>query len=240
MHPGPILWLDESPSTNQTLMARANDLPHGAGLAARRQTAGRGRLGRSWVPAPGNLYLSVLLKQVPAAALPWFTLGAGVVLVQVLDDIGVEPGTFGLKWPNDVLDPQGRKLAGVLCEASWLDGRPEHLVVGLGVNVAHAPDLEGARATCLAHHQVTVDLDDLAVRIRDGLVALEVGAVPERWAERSFTLGRTVRVGEVEGRAVALAADGALLVEGADGTQTPVITGDVHWVAAIEADGGLS
>ncbi len=233
----PILWVDETPSTNLALSERARELPHGAGLAARQQTAGRGRLGRSWAPATGNLYLSVLLKGIAAGDLPWYTLGAGVVLLEALDALGTPSDTFALKWPNDVLDRERRKLAGVLCEASWADGRPEHLVVGIGVNVAHAPDVQGTIATCLADHAVSVGLESLATCIRDGLVGLDPGSIRGRWTARSCTLGRWVRVGEVEGEAFALDDDGALLVRRRDGTTTRVITGDVHW---IEAGGGSS
>jgi BirA family biotin operon repressor/biotin-[acetyl-CoA-carboxylase] ligase len=231
-----ILWLDETESTNTALMARAGELPHGTGLAARRQTAGRGRLGRAWAGAEGNLALSVLLKGIAADALPAYTLGAGVVLLEALDELGVRPNPFALKWPNDVLDGERRKLAGILCEASWVDGSPEHLVVGIGVNVAEAPRGDGVVATCLADHGVSVGVADLADRIRSGLVALDPGRVHAAWSSRSCTLGRQIRIGGVTGRAVGLASDGALQVEQADGAVARVLTGDVHW---IEADGGL-
>ncbi|MEZ4319195.1 MAG: biotin--[acetyl-CoA-carboxylase] ligase [Myxococcota bacterium] len=214
-------WVDETSSTNADLAARARDLPHGSGLAARRQTAGRGRLGRTWAEASGNLYLSVLLKDVVAAELPLVTLGAGVVVVDAVGE------GFQLKWPNDVLDRAGRKLAGVLCEASWEQGRLAHVVVGIGVNVVAAP--EGVPATCLADHGVHTDADTLAERIRAGLVGLDRPSVLRAWSERSCTLGRDVQVEGVRGRAVGLGPDGALLVDTGTGVER-VITGDVGFL----------
>jgi len=178
-------------------------------------------MGRSWHAIPGNLYLSVLLRGIGRSALPWTTLGAGVVVAEAA---GPE---FALKWPNDVLDSRGDKLAGVLCEASWADGELAWVVVGIGLNLTHAPD--GVGATCLGAHGIEVGLEEIAEQIRAALVGLDWATVRRRWIERSCTLGRTVRVGEIEGIAVDIAEDGALLVDTGAAVER-VITGDVGFV----------
>ena len=135
------LALDVVPSTGSTnadLLARAADpaSPEGQVLVAEEQTAGRGRLGRSWSSVPGaSLTFSVLLRPaaVPAARRGWLTLLAGVAVASAVRSVaGVDAV---LKWPNDVLAGD-RKLAGILAEQSP-DGSA--VVIGTGLNVAAAP-----------------------------------------------------------------------------------------------------
>lgn len=209
-----MIWLEHCGSTNAELLAR--DLPHGTGLATKVQTAGRGRLGRVWEGTEGNLFLSVLLRpQVPVAQVPLYTLGAGVLLAERVG--------FQLKWPNDLLDGDGRKLAGILAEAEWRDGRLDKLVVGIGVNLVHAPHPGSA---CLADHGVHVAREQLADDLRRDLADLDLGTVRERWLRCNLTLGRRVSIGGITGVAVDLAANGALLVNDGERTHT-VITGDL-------------
>lgn len=220
-----VVWVGEVGSTNTEAAEQAAlGVPHGWAVAARRQNAGRGRMGRRWEEAEGNLFLSVVLR--PACdpeQIPWITLGAGVVLQEIVG----EP--FRLKWPNDLLDDEGRKLAGILTEAEWRGGRLDAAIVGIGLNVAHAP--AGTPGTCLAEHGRSWELTELAERIRAGLASLDLATVPERWRAANRTLGRQVRVGEVEGRAVDLDTDGALLVD--TGTRIErVLTGDLGFVNA--------
>lgn len=215
-----VVWVEEVGSTNTEAAEQAQlGVPHGWAVAARRQHAGRGRHGRAWEEASGNLFLSVVLRpRCPPERLPWITLGAGVVVQEVVGD------PFRLKWPNDLLDDTGRKLGGILTEAEWRGGRLEAAIVGIGLNVSVAP--AGAPATCLADHGRNPDLDSLAERIRSGLAVLDLASVPARWRAASCTLGRRVRVGETEGLAVDLDHDGALLVDTGRGVER-VVTGDL-------------
>jgi len=145
-------------STNADLLARAADgEPEGAVLAAEQQSAGRGRLGRTWVAPPrAAVTFSVLLRPaaVPRARLGWLPLLAGVAVAAAVRDVsGVDAQ---LKWPNDVLAGPGntlaggsgpavaggkesrvvppRKLGGILAEAAG-----DAVVVGIGVNVSTGP-----------------------------------------------------------------------------------------------------
>ncbi len=122
----------ETGSTNADLVAAARaGEPEGLVLVARAQTAGRGRMGRSWQSPPGTgLTCSVLLRPagVPAARLSWLPLLAGVaVSTAVTEAAAVETR---LKWPNDVLAGEA-KLAGILAEGG--DGA---VVIGMGINVS--------------------------------------------------------------------------------------------------------
>jgi BirA family biotin operon repressor/biotin-[acetyl-CoA-carboxylase] ligase len=239
-------------STNADLLARAADpySPEGQVLVAEEQTAGRGRLGRSWSSVPGaSLTFSVLLRPaaVPAARRGWLTLLAGVAVASAVRSVaGVDTV---LKWPNDVLVGD-RKLAGILAEQSP-DGSA--VVIGTGLNVATPPEIPvsatGLIATSLiAQGAGAVSREDLLLAILDQLEhwynAFRADPDPDRCgllgAYRALceTLGRTVRVelpagGVVTGAARDIDAEGRLLVaDGPGGSVTPVSAGDVVHVRA--------
>jgi BirA family biotin operon repressor/biotin-[acetyl-CoA-carboxylase] ligase len=239
-------------STNADLLARANDpsSPEGQVLVAEEQTAGRGRLGRSWSSVPGaSLTFSVLLRPaaVPAARRGWLTLLAGVAAASAVRSVGGVNAV--LKWPNDVLVGD-RKLAGILAEQSP-DGSA--VVIGVGLNVATPQEIPvsatGLVATSLtAEGAGAVSREDLLLGLLDQLehwyAAFRADPDPERSglldAYRALceTLGRTVRVelpagGAVTGTARDIDAEGRLLVaDGAGGSVTPVSAGDVVHVRA--------
>jgi BirA family biotin operon repressor/biotin-[acetyl-CoA-carboxylase] ligase len=149
-------WIASCGSTNDLAGERARaGAPAGLVIAADSQSAGRGRLGRSWHSPPGaNLYVSVLLRPSrPPAEIPPLTLLVGGALARALSAQGFAPR---LKWPNDVElvdEPSGRrrKVAGILTEMASAGDRALHVVVGVGLNVngaAFPPELAG-RATSL-------------------------------------------------------------------------------------------
>lgn len=238
-------------STNADLMAALGaepaQWPDVSVLVARRQTAGRGRVGREWVtPAAGALTCSVVLD--PREALPpsWVPLLVGLAMRRAL----AAWVPVGLKWPNDLVtaetspDPAwgwGRKVGGILCELHP-SGR---VVAGIGVNCRQAgAELPVPWAASLA----SVMGDAAAPAPADVLVALgesldqvledwraDPAAVRAEYAGACVTLGERVRVerpggGVVAGVARAIDTDGALLVEGEDGAVRVVDVGDVHRV----------
>jgi BirA family biotin operon repressor/biotin-[acetyl-CoA-carboxylase] ligase len=126
--------------------------PEGVVVVAERQTSGRGRRGRSWASPPsGGLYVSVVLRMPQEAEprrLPLTTLAAGVAVHDAIRC--VTPLAVELKWPNDVMC-RGRKLAGILAEASSSGPHDQAIIVGIGINVSPAalpPDV-AERATSL-------------------------------------------------------------------------------------------
>jgi BirA family biotin operon repressor/biotin-[acetyl-CoA-carboxylase] ligase len=252
---GMWLALDVVPSTGSTnadLLARAADpgSPEGQVLVAEEQTAGRGRLGRSWSSVPGaSLTFSVLLRpaNVPAARRGWLTLLAGVAVASAVRSVADVDAV--LKWPNDVLIGD-RKLAGILAEQTP-DGSA--VVIGIGLNVATAPgelpvSAVGLAATSLRAEGATVSREDLLLGTLDRLehwyAAFRANPEPERsglldaYRALSGTLGRTVRVDLPAGRVVTgvardIDAEGRLLVaEGPGDSGMPVSAGDVVHVRA--------
>lgn len=234
-------------STNADLLARAADpaVPEGQVLVADEQTAGRGRLGRTWTSVPGaSLTFSVLLRPatVPAAGRGWLPLLAGVaVAAAVRSAAGVEAV---LKWPNDVLAGD-RKLAGILAEQS-ADGSA--VVIGMGVNVATPADAlpvspAGLPATSLLAEGAPVAREPLLLAVLGQLEhwyeAFRADPDPGRsgllgaYRPLCATLGRPVRVELPAGRFITgVARDidpgGRLLVaDGSGGPPLAVSSGDV-------------
>lgn len=130
-----IRWVDTAVSTNSLLAAEASELPHGAVIAAREQTAGRGQRGNSWEAEPGcNLTFSLLLRPTEIDAASQFELSM-IVALGVCDALAEASGEdFEVKWPNDIYH-RDLKICGILIENS-LDGRRiGRSIAGIGINV---------------------------------------------------------------------------------------------------------
>jgi BirA family biotin operon repressor/biotin-[acetyl-CoA-carboxylase] ligase len=238
----------ETGSTNADLLAAARlGEPAGAVLVTDHQTAGRGRLGRTWIdPAGASLLVSVLLRPGNGRSLHGATQAAGLAMQAAcrrVADVDAE-----LKWPNDLV-VGSRKLAGILAEVVADSGVASAVVIGVGVNV-NWPE------------PVPVEVADLAVALnhvagrpvdRDALLEAflaELTTQVDAWEGSPATLladyrthlatiGRDVWVDEPAGRrrghAVDVDDDGALLVD-FDGGVRRVTAGDIHDVLP---DGGV-
>lgn len=227
------------PSTSDLCRAlAASGEPAGFAALARRQTAGRGSRGRDWESPAGNLYLSVLLRPRERArdAAQWSLL-AGVALVETLAVYLPDPSALRLKWPNDVL-LRGRKLAGILVDSSAdADGMVEWLVIGLGANLAQAPEVPGRAVACLADIAAPPAPEEVAERLLARLAHWQAvraanGFAPIRaaWLSRAPEPGSpvTLRLGQTQlaGAFAGLGDDGALLLTTESGTRT-FATGEV-------------
>ena len=206
------------------------------------QTAGRGRRGRGWHSPPGNLYMSAVLRPgKPAAQSALIGFVAAVALADALQDLGLAAARLHLKWPNDVLVDKA-KVAGILVETAAIAGEtPPWLVLGMGVNLAHAPENTPYLATTLRAAglaSVTVEslLETLAVRLAEWYGRWQnEGFAPVRaaWLKRATGLGEPIEVRLdqelLRGRFVALEEDGALSLELPQGERRRVTVGDVFF-----------
>jgi len=195
-----VWYVEQTGSTNVDLLA-LTEAPDRTVLVAGHQTAGRGRLDRKWDAPPGaNLLTSILFREVPDDP-GVLTRSIGIAAVDAVAAVaGVQAR---LKWPNDVL-LDGRKLAGILAQRSPTGA----VVVGIGLNVGWAPD--GAARVGAGVEPLTVLTELLRALGSQG------ADVHDRYRALLDTLGRRVRVelpsGDVVGRAVDVARDGALHV----------------------------
>jgi len=223
-------------STNDEARRRAlNGAGHGTVVWAKEQTAGRGRRGRTWVSPPGNLHCSVVLH--PGATMPdapQLAFVAAVALREALAELA-PAAVFQCKWPNDILCG-GRKVAGMLLEAAapWI-------ILGVGVNLAQAPDPALYPTTCLRQAGSGAEAFDVLAGFCDCLAVwyerwITEGFAPLRaaWLAHGCGLGGpvTVRFADgsmMEGRFFGLDERGALLLDRPDGSRYPVLAGDVFF-----------
>lgn len=248
---GPAYWHsvqhhEEVGSTNDLALDAVRDgVPPGLVITADRQTAGRGRRGRTWEDRPAGASLAVSVTIPPLAEhRSLVPLVAGVSLADALRRLGLRAA---LKWPNDVLlELPGtapsevrtlRKVAGILAEAL-----PDGIVVGTGVNVDFR-GLEPVEGATSVAEVLGRDVDRW-VLLQSYLRALEAwfrdleatGPVQllASYRQRCATLGQdviaTVADGPVEGRALDITPEGALVVELPDGHRAQVTSGEVHTV----------
>lgn len=245
--PAPLRLL-EFPSLDSTSNEARRQAELGAedGLVvwALEQTDGRGRRGRTWVSAPGNLYFSLLLRPgcSPARAAE-FTFLACDALARTVVDL-LPSAEVACKWPNDVL-VNGRKVAGILIESQAASAEAlDFTVVGVGINVHVCPDddevqfpatslnAEGATEISVAGVLETFCRQFQHLRKRWERQGFE--PVREAWLKRAFRLGAPVRVAlpdrTVEGLFRDLGEDGALILE-VDGRTERILAGDVFPVS---------
>jgi BirA family transcriptional regulator, biotin operon repressor / biotin---[acetyl-CoA-carboxylase] ligase len=230
----PVRFEEVTGSTNGTAVALAEaGAPEWALVAAGHQTAGRGRLGRTWTDVPGRaLMFSFVLRPAldpeDAGLIP---LLAGAAMATTIRDVaGIE---VRCKWPNDLL-LAGGKVGGILAESSVSDGSLRYVVVGIGLNL-EPPTGVGAVAG-LGDADPAALLSGFLRRFRDGYERLPEGAV-DAWTDVSATLGREVEVVRlqgppVRGRAIAVDDRGALVIRTADGTRT-VTSGEVEHLGSV-------
>ena len=235
----PIVGFEEIDSTNEEARRRALRGDFGpCWLSASRQSAGRGRLGRSWASPPGNLSATALLgldAQPAKAALACFS--AGLAVIDAAKSVGIDVSAMRLKWPNDVLAGEA-KLAGILIETGFAS-KAFWMAAGFGVNIAIAPARPERKTACLndlpggegLSPQQFLSHLDIAFRSRLAhLLVQGFGPTRADWLAHAAHLGREVEIspptGRIKGVMRDLAPDGALVLE--------LQGGELHHVRAGE------
>ena len=212
--------------------------PEGTVVCAESQTKGRGRLGRIWSsPKNKGLYFSFVLRpSLPLNQLAQLTLMSAVALAEAIEEISdLKPL---IKWPNDIL-LDGNKLAGILTELRAESDQVKFVVVGIGLNVNAAAHqlLAGANSLKVAagHSFDRVQVFQAILRSLEKwykkFLHHEFVQVMEEWKKRSATLKKRIRItdsaGMIEGEAVDLDEDGALLIRKDNGIIVKKTAGDV-------------
>lgn len=240
-----LLSYDVLDSTNEEAKRLASGGgAHGAVIWAKRQTSGRGRMGREWVSAEGNLFVSVLLsppKELVECAQLSFV--ASLAAAETLDGI-VDGNDITCKWPNDVLCG-GRKIGGILLEAfTTMDdyGREKQwLVVGVGINVDSFPEHVMFPATCLREAGVEIISAKIVlsrfihnfIHHYDQWVHKGFTPVRKAWTQRAYRLGHATEVivgeNQVDGVFDGIDTSGRLLLKAPSGAITGITAGDVFF-----------
>jgi BirA family biotin operon repressor/biotin-[acetyl-CoA-carboxylase] ligase len=233
-----IEYLSETGSTNSDLLKRLSQgerLPEGHWLVADRQSEGRGRQGRDWFDGVGNFMGSTVVRRLTGDPSPeTLALVAGLALHEAVAWHLPGRAELLLKWPNDLMAGRA-KLAGILLEAQG-----DAVVVGVGVNLASAPDVPGRATAAIAQLGTAPDrnlfAEDLA---RSFATELErwrtAGLAPvlRRWSALAHPEGTRLTVdergtGSLPGEYAGLGADGSLRLRLADGTLREIHAGEVN------------
>ncbi len=238
-----LRYADRTASTNDDALDwAAHGAPDGALVVADTQTAGRGRLNRRWVTRPGAaLAFSLILRPAPwEMERPGLLSPLGALAVaETLDSLSSLRAE--IKWPNDVL-LNGRKLCGILLEASWLGERLQAMVIGIGLNLTRAavppPDevlfpatsLEDETGAVPAREQVLAMILTRLFAWRERLTALDF---LRAWEERLAYRGQFVQIEQagresLAGCVLGVAPGGELRLRTGDGEEIQVAAGDVR------------
>lgn len=238
--PWQIEVFDEIDSTNAYLRRRGDDLPEYSVAIARCQTAGRGRLDREWYsPSSGGLWMSLLLRPpLPPDRAQLLTLTAAVSVAEAIRDQGIE---CYIKWPNDILSAERRKLVGIRCEMRADIDAVYWLVAGIGVNVNNQdfPPALVDTAACLRQLKggKPLELTVLAAAILDRLgenydllCADKFALIREKWLNMALAINEEASISGLQGKETGIVRglddEGYLLLE-QNGRLNRVLAGDM-------------
>ncbi|MFQ5789254.1 MAG: biotin--[acetyl-CoA-carboxylase] ligase [Acidobacteriota bacterium] len=239
-----IVTFDRVGSTNERAVFLARrGAPHGCLVLAREQTAGKGRWQRRWISRLGGLYLSSVLRPScgEEGAPELLPLACSVAASEAISH--ASRVSSRVRWPNDLL-VQGKKVGGILCEASFSGDKLEFVVAGFGINVNQLPEdfSSGLTETAISLRMATgCEFDELLLaaclveRLEVWWKACSGGAdgIRKRWAELAHgEKGMTVMVEAKDGKTfdaltVGLAEDGGLRVRLEDGREQVLYSEDV-------------
>jgi BirA family biotin operon repressor/biotin-[acetyl-CoA-carboxylase] ligase len=229
--------IEELASTSGTLLERlagGEAVPEGQWLVANRQTSGRGRQGRAWFDGMGNFMGSTFVaSHAGDPSLGTLALATGLAVREAVLKHLPRGREVLLKWPNDLL-VDGAKLSGILLERAQ-----GGVVIGIGVNLAVAPELPDRPTVAMAQLGARPDRDafaqDLALAVAQEVERWRTfGLEPmiRRWVAAAHPLGTPLRAGEgdeaIEGSFAGLAPDGSLQLRLADGAMRAIHAGEIN------------
>lgn len=245
-----VLWKAEIDSTNNWAREYAGSRcwteeetdPDGTLFVAEKQTVGKGRQGRIWTSPPGeNIYMSLLLwkPEIKPVSASQLTLVMGLSVAQGME--AITGRTAGIKWPNDVVY-SGKKICGILTEMRIQEGKPEYIVIGVGINVNQTefpPELQDKATSVFLETGKKADrilgiarvMECFEKNYRKFLRTEDLSLLKEDYESLLLNKDRQVRIiekdGQWQGRARGINDRGELLVEDGHGNLREILSGEV-------------
>ncbi len=239
-----VYYFDSINSTqNQAMKMTSDSKNNGAIVIAQKQTGGKGRLGRRWISPKGGIWFSVILyPEFDISVATLFPIASALALSNALEKcFDIKPE---LKWPNDITI-KGKKVAGILVDASLESNKIENVVLGVGINfdvnikeiekdLKNTTNFYGVsslrkfKKDTTPVHLVQTFLVELE-KIFDLLNVGQTKKIIKEWTKRSSTIGKNVELTtkerKIRGKAIKIDDDGALVIS--DKKNTRVIAGDI-------------
>ena len=239
----PLYFFKTIASTNDYARElAARDSPEGTLVISEEQTAGRGRMGNSWISPPGTgIWISLILRPpLPPSQGPLITPMTAVAVAGAIRKVtGL---SAGIKWPNDIII-NNRKAAGILIESSAGERSIKHLIVGIGINVNTEVFPEEIRESatslsiCSGKKISRMEILISVIRQLERLYSIVIpGGKPriilERYRSWSVTLGKMITAdragGKITARALDITPNGGLLVRDQTGITEELISGEIQ------------
>jgi BirA family biotin operon repressor/biotin-[acetyl-CoA-carboxylase] ligase len=239
-----IFYFESLGSTqDQAIKMASNPRYNGAVVIAQKQTGGRGRAGRKWISPKGGIWLSIILRpEFDISVATLFPIASSLALSKALEKcFEISPE---LKWPNDVT-LNGKKVAGILVDASLESNQIENIVLGVGINfdvnakeieenLKNTPNFYGVTSLQKLKKNVTaiklvqvflIELENIFEMLNSG----QTKKIIKEWTSRSSTIGKIVKLntktGKTKGKAIRIDDDGALVI--LDKKNTRILAGDI-------------
>lgn len=245
LHDYHLLTYDALDSTNlEAKRLAGGGASHGAVIWAKKQTAGRGRMGRDWVSAEGNLYVTMLVSpDCDLAQCSQLSFVAACAVADTLEGILPNPDAIACKWPNDVL-VNGKKISGILLESfstKELVTVKQWIAVGVGINVDNFPEHVMFPATCLREEGVELISAKIVlsrfihnfIARYDEWAAKGFKPIEKAWLKRAYNLNQPVEVvvgeDQLHGTFSGIDEEGRMLLRDKKKNVTPITAGDVFY-----------
>jgi len=239
-----VYYFDSIKSTQEyAIKIAANPKNNGAVIISQQQTGGRGRDGRKWISPKGGIWLSVILHpKFDISVITLFPIASSLALSTAIEKcMNIRPE---LKWPNDITI-KGKKVAGMLVDASLESNKIETIVLGVGINfdvdvkkiekdLKNTQNFYGATSlTKFGNGSNPVDLIQTFLIELEEIVNLlnkgQIKKIVKEWTQRSSTIGKNVEImtkeGKIKGNAIKIDDDGALVISNKKTTR--ILAGDI-------------
>lgn len=223
-------YFDSVDSTQNQAMKMSSEAIHGTLIIAEKQTSGKGRLGRKWISPKGGIWLSIILHpKFDISVITLFPIASALALSNAIEKtLNIKSE---LKWPNDITI-NGKKVAGMLVDASIESNKIENMILGVGINynvevkqiekiLKNTPNFYGV--TSLSEHNNTIkpvllvqsfllELEEIFNQLNKG----DIKKIIRDWTKKSSTIGQNIELitedGKIKGKAIKIDNDGALVI----------------------------